>query len=152
MSLLGELKRRNVFKVGAAYLALAWLVLEVSTTVTPLLNLPDWLPRVLLWIGIIGFPFVLVFSWFYELTPEGLERETEAGRPMAASQTSARRLNYITIGLATLAIAFFAYDRFGPRPSAVPPDGGLPGTGSAETPLEQRPVFKAQARQITVFF
>ena len=128
MSFFGELKRRNVFKVGAAYLALAWLVVEVSTTVTPLMNLPDWLPRVLLWIGLIGFPFVLAFSWFYELTPEGLEREDESQRPASASRGGARWLNYVTITLATLAIALFAYDRFGPDTAG-------------DVPLDQRPAI-----------
>ena len=60
MSFFSELRRRNVVKVSLAYLALSWVVIEVTTTVTPLLNLPEWLPSVVVWIGIIGFPFVVV--------------------------------------------------------------------------------------------
>jgi len=139
MSLPGELKRRGVFRVGTAYLALGWLVLEVATTVTPLLGLPEWLPRVLLWIGIIGFPFAAVFSWFYELTPDGLQRE--AAPSSSTSLRNARRLNYVTIVLAGLAIALFAFERFGPgQDQPVPPAGAEAAVGPA-LPLDQRPAI-----------
>ena len=115
MSLLAELKRRNVVKVSMAYLALGWVVIEVTTTVTPVLNLPEWLPSVVVWIGIIGFPFVAVFSWVYELTPEGLKRESEISQPSPAAQRISRWPGFITIGLVALGIVLFSYDRFGPR-------------------------------------
>jgi len=116
-------------------------VLEVSTTVTPLLDLPEWLPRVLLWIGIIGFPFAVVFSWVYELTPDGLRREREAGPAAPPARRVARRLNVVTIILAALAIALFAFDRFGPGPgAATSAPAGAAGSG-ADLPLEQRPAI-----------
>jgi adenylate cyclase len=118
MSFFTELKRRNVVKVSLAYLALSWVVIEVTTTVTPLLNLPEWLPKVAIWIGIIGFPFVAVFSWVYELSPDGLKRESEISHPSPAAQNISRRLYYITIGLVAVAIVLFVFDRFGPRPEA----------------------------------
>src|SRR4249919_3769920 len=77
MRLFGELKRRNVFRASAAYLALGWVVTQVTSTVAPALHLPDWIVPVVVWIGVIGFPFVLVFSWVFELTPEGLKRERD---------------------------------------------------------------------------
>jgi len=141
MSILAELKRRNVFKVSAAYLALGWLVLEVSTTVTPLLNLPEWLPRVLLWIGIIGFPFVVVFSWIYELTPEGLQRDGGEAPVASSVRPAARRLNIITIVLATLAIALFAFDRFGPAPDVATPLPTVTTSSRADQPLDERPAI-----------
>jgi adenylate cyclase len=141
MSFLAELKRRNVIKVSAAYLALGWLVLEVSTTVTPLLNLPEWLPRVLLWIGIIGFPFVVVFSWVYELTPDGLQREGDEAPASSSARPAARRLNVITIILATLAIALFAFDRFGPAPDAVTKAPAAATGDGANLSLDERPAI-----------
>ena len=80
MSLIAELKRRNVFRVSVAYLALGWIVTQVTTTVAPMLHLPEWVGPVVLWIGVIAFPFVVMFSWIYELTPEGLKRESEVDR------------------------------------------------------------------------
>ena len=73
LSLFAELNRRNVLRVGLAYLALGWLVTQVTTTVAPMLHLPDWVGPVVLWIGIIGLPFVVMFAWVYVLTPEGLK-------------------------------------------------------------------------------
>ena len=82
MSLIAELKRRNVFKAGAAYLALGWVVVQVTATVVPALNLPATAVPIVTWIGVIGFPFVIMFSWIYELTPEASSaRATSIMRP-----------------------------------------------------------------------
>jgi len=115
LSLIDELKRRNVFKAGAAYLALGWVVTQVTSTVAPLLHMPEWTAQVVVWIGVIGFPFVIMFSWLYELTPEGLKREREVDRSASITHITSRRLDYIIIGLLVLAIGLFAFDRFVPR-------------------------------------
>ena len=145
MSLFAELKRRNVVKVSAAYLALGWVVVEVTTTVTPLLNLPAWLPTVVLWIGIIGCPFVAAFAWVYELTPDGLRREdavgAEGGSPAPRARRTARRLDYLIFALVALAIALFAYDRFGQRPAAVPSAPAAAEDGSKAQALDGRPAI-----------
>ena len=78
MGFVAELKRRNVFRVGIAYLVLAWVVIQVTDTVSPALNLPDWMLSVVTWFGIIGFPFAVLFAWAFELTPEGLKREIDS--------------------------------------------------------------------------
>jgi len=133
-SFFEQLKRRNVIKVSTAYLALGWVVLEVATTVTPLLNLPEWLPRVLLWIGIIGFPFAVVFSWVYAFTPEGLQRESETDPAAASARPAGRWFNLITLAMVALAITLFAFDRFGPpRNQPAPPRG--------ELSIEERPAI-----------
>jgi len=129
LSLIDELKRRNVFKAGAAYLALGWVVTQVTSTVAPLLHLPDWIGPVVVWIGVIGFPFVILFSWIYELTPEGLKREREVDRSASITHITSRRLDYIIIGLLVLAIGLFAFDRFSPR-KAEP----VVSSGEATTP------------------
>ena len=114
-SLFAELRRRNVFKASAAYLALGWVVVQITTTLVPALNLPSSLVPIVTWIGVIGFPFVIMFSWVYELTPEGLKRESEVDRSASITHVTGRRLDYIIIGLLVLAIGLFAFDRFGPR-------------------------------------
>ncbi len=116
MSLVAELKRRNVFRVSAAYLALGWIVTEVTSTVAPMLHLPEWVPPLVLWIGVIGFPFVVMFSWIYELTPEGLKRESEVEPSASVTQHTARRLDYVIIGLLAVAIGLYGYQAF--RPAA----------------------------------
>jgi TolB-like protein/Tfp pilus assembly protein PilF len=112
LSLIAELKRRNVFRVSAAYLALGWIVTQVTSTVAPWLHLPDWVGPVVLWMGVIAFPFVVVFSWVFELTPEGLKRETEVDRSSSITQHTARRLDYVIIALLVVAIGLYALHEF----------------------------------------
>ena len=81
-----------------AYLALGWVVTQVTSTVAPLLHLPDWMGSVVVWIGVIGFPFVIMFSWIYELTPEGLKRESDVDRSASITHITGRRIDYIIIG------------------------------------------------------
>jgi TolB-like protein/Tfp pilus assembly protein PilF len=116
-SLFAELKRRNVFRACIAYVALGWVVTQVTGTVQPMLHLPEWIGPVVLWIGVIGFPFVIMFSWVYELTPEGLKREREVDRSASITHVTGRRLDYIIIGLLVLAIGLFVFDPFGSRRS-----------------------------------
>ena len=62
MPLIQELQRRNVFKVSAAYLALGWVITQVTATVAPFLRLPEWTVPLVVWVGVIGFPCVVLFS------------------------------------------------------------------------------------------
>lgn len=145
MSLIAELKRRNVFRVAVAYLALGWIVTEVTATVAPMLNLPEWVGPVVLWIGIAGFPFVVLFSWIYELTPEGLKRESEIDPSASVTQHTARRLDYVIILLLVVVIGLYAYQAFRPAADshktviARATPGGEPGTTAPES-VEDRSV------------
>ena len=88
MTLLAELKRRNVLKVGAAYAVVAWLLVQVAATVSPQLNLPEWAPRLVTLMLMLGFPIALLVAWFLEHTPEGVKVETASAgnkRVVAAS-------------------------------------------------------------------
>ena len=111
MSLFQELKRRNVFRVGIAYLALAWLLVEVADTLFPAFGIPDWAFRFLVIMLIFGFVPTLIFSWAYEITPEGVKRETEVVRDRSITHHTAKRLDMLTIGLILVAIGFIAVDR-----------------------------------------
>jgi len=137
-SLFAELRRRNVFKAGAAYLALGWVVVQITATLVPALNLPSSLVPIVTWIGVIGFPFVIMFSWIYELTPEGLKREREVDRSSSITHITSRRLDYIIIGLMVLAIGLFAFDRFVPRRVESP-------AASREAPTPAGPTASAPA-------
>jgi TolB-like protein/Tfp pilus assembly protein PilF len=76
MGIIAELKRRSVFKVGAVYAAIAWLLVEVSATTFPMLRLPEWAPTLVLVVLMIGFPIALILAWAFEVTPEGIQRDT----------------------------------------------------------------------------
>ena len=83
MSLFKELNRRNVFKVGIAYVVVAWLVLQVADVLFNNLQAPAWVFRVLLVFLVVGFPIAVLFAWAFELTPEGLRRESTADKEEA---------------------------------------------------------------------
>ena len=112
MGLLSELKRRNVFRVGIAYLLFAWIVVQVTSTVAPILQLPDWTLAFVLWIGVVGLPFVLIFAWAFELTPEGIKREKDVDRSQSITTTTAQKINHAVIGLLAVAVIFLMVDNY----------------------------------------
>ena len=112
MSLLRELRRRNVIRVGAAYVALSWLVIQVVETLFPMFGLSDAAARAVVIILAIGFLPVLVFAWVFELTPEGLRRESEVDHDSAASRRMTRRLDRLVMVFLALALGYFALDKF----------------------------------------
>ena len=83
MSLIAELKRRNVFRVGAAYGIVGWLLLEVASVVLPALNVPNWALSFLVFLVAAGFPLALILAWAFEMTPDGIKREAEVDRAEA---------------------------------------------------------------------
>ena len=112
MSLFNELKRRNVFKVAAAYIIVGWLLLHVSDTLVPALRLPDWFHSGVAFLLIIGFPVALIFAWAFEMTPEGLKKEKDVERGQSVTHITGRKLDFAIIGLLVLALAYFAFDKF----------------------------------------
>lgn len=97
MSLVAELRRRSVFKVAAAYLVVGWLLTEVLTTILPELGAPVWAPRAVILIFAFGFIPAVVFSWFYELTPEGIKRDDEVVHDESAPHKTSRKFEYFTV-------------------------------------------------------
>lgn len=120
MSFFAELKRRNVIKAAGAYVALGWLVVQATDTLAPALNLPDFTLPLVTWIGIVGFPFVLMFSWVYELTPEGIKRESEVDRSQSITHVTSRRLDYLIIAMLAVAIGLFVLQYLRPPVAQVP--------------------------------
>ncbi|QBY03286.1 hypothetical protein E2K93_02375 [Thalassotalea sp. HSM 43] len=112
MSFWQELKRRNVVKVAVAYLALAWLVLQVTSIVVPAFELPEQVNRIVIFIGLIGFPFAIFFAWAYELTPGGLKKTTHVSNDESITNITGRRLDFIIIGLLSVTLLFVVWDNY----------------------------------------
>jgi len=104
-SFWGELKRRNVFRVGIAYLAGAWLLLQVADLVVPTFEAPSWVMQALIYAAALGFPFALLLAWFYEWTPEGIKAASEVEATGTVKFTG-RKLDFVIIGLLVLAVGF----------------------------------------------
>jgi len=107
-----ELKHRNVMRVAIAYLAIAWLLIQIAETLFPIFGQSDTLIRLVAISLIIGFPLVLIFSWLYELTPEGLKLERDVDRARSIVQHTGKKLDRAIIIVLTLALGYFAFDKF----------------------------------------
>jgi hypothetical protein len=112
MSLIAELKRRNVFRVGVAYAIVGWLLIEVASVLLPTFDAPDWVMKAFSSLVILGFPLTLVIAWAFELTPEGIKRDTAVDPADSIRHVTGRRLDFIIIGVLVLAVAYFAVDKF----------------------------------------
>lgn len=104
MSLVAELRRRNVFRVAAAYLVVGWLLTEVLTTILPTLGAPEWASRAVILIFAFGFIPAVVLSWFFEITPDGIKRDSDVDRDQPGLQRTARRVDQVTIVTAVILI------------------------------------------------
>lgn len=112
MSVWGELRRRNVVKVGVAYLIVAWLIAQVVSVVEAPMGLPDWFDTAVLVLLAIGFPLALLLAWAYELTPEGIRKTRRVPLEDSLSHIGGQRLNYIVTALLVLAVGFMAVDNY----------------------------------------
>ena len=135
MSFIGELKRRNVTKVAAFYLVAAWVVLQVAEVVFEVVQVPDEWLRFILAVLVIGFPVALVFSWIYEMTPDGIKREKDIDRSQSITGETGRRINVAIVVLLIIAIGFMLFDRLVPR-QAVDPLADVVIERDSEAPSE----------------
>ena len=109
MSFFAELKKRNVYRVAAFYVIVSWLVLQAADVFTSFLPLPEWTGRLIFLLLVIGFPVSLVLAWAFELTPEGLRRDTD-GETDRQDDTGRRKKRNFPIYVAVIAIlAYIGY-------------------------------------------
>lgn len=121
MSLFDELKRRNVFRVAVGYIITAWLLLQFVDLVLENVNAPDWVMQVFMLALAIGFPLAVFFAWAFEMTPEGVKRESEVDRSKSITTKTGRKMNRNIIIAMALALIYFAYDKFsGPLQDSLP--------------------------------
>ena len=111
-SFFAELKRRNVLRAATLYAAGAWLLVQVATQVFPFFHIDEWIVRWIIVAAVIGFPFALVLSWFYELTPEGFKRESEVEQSESLTYSTGRKLDFWIIGVLTVAVVMLLADKF----------------------------------------
>ena len=76
-TLFAELKRRNVYKVAVAYAVVAWVLIQAASIFFPAFDAPPWVMKIFIIVIIFGFPVALIFSWAFEITPEGIKLESE---------------------------------------------------------------------------
>ena len=141
MSVLAELQRRNVIRMAGLYLVGAWLVVQVAETLLPIFGTPAWVLKTLVVLLAIGFVPALVFSWLFELTPEGLKRDAEVTPAQSSASTTGRRMDRLIIAGLVAVVALFAADRFwlGQGEQGKPGSEYSSGTEPVATSPESRP-------------
>ena len=112
MSFFAELKRRNVFRVGAAYVVVAWLAIEVSDTIFPRLGLPDWTVTFVIALLLLAFPVALFLAWAFELTPEGVKRTEEVEPQASVTPQTGRNIDKLILLGMVVVVAVIVADRF----------------------------------------
>ena len=129
-----ELKRRNVFRVGAAYAVVGWLTIEVIDTLAPRMAMPEWVPGFFIILVLIGFPIALLFSWAFEMTPEGLKKTVEVETGESITATTGQKINFVIIAALAAVVLF---QQFAPSLSTIASfgDSGAEPIGIAVLPF-----------------
>ena len=111
-SFFAELKRRNIYRAAAIYAASAWLLMQVAGQVLPTFHGPEWVLRWIMIAAAIGFPFWIAFAWFYEITPEGIKRESEIEPHESITAHTGKRMDRWIIAILAVAVVLLLTDRF----------------------------------------
>ena len=122
LSFIGELKRRNVVRVGIAYAIIGWILVQIGEAVFPAFEVPDAVFRGLVILLILGLPAVLVFAWVFEITPEEIKREKDIDREVSITAVTGRKLDRLIITVLSIAVVLLLVDRFVARA----PEAGAP--------------------------
>ncbi len=104
---LGELQRRNVYRVAVTYAVVSWVLIQIATQVFPFFGIPNWAVRLVVLLLILGFPVALILAWAFELTPEGIKRTEDVPIHESIRHHTGRKLLALAAVAAALAVALF---------------------------------------------
>jgi adenylate cyclase len=131
-----ELKRRNIYKVAVAYAVVAWLLIQAASIFFPAFDAPPWVMKLFIIVIIFGFPVALIFSWAFEITPEGIKLESEIQPSKSIKRRTGRKIVAMTIALAVVAAGLFVYQLVRSKSIVTP---------RPVTQPEARPGFQSEA-------
>ena len=109
--LFQEMKRRNVVRVGVAYIVVGWVVVQIAQVLFEAFGTPDWVIKTVIVLIGIGFPFALLFAWAFELTPEGLKKTREVDLSTSITHNTGRKLDFVIIATLAIALVYFIWER-----------------------------------------
>jgi len=138
VSFINELKRRNVFRMGIAYVVVAWVLLQAIDFTLDIISAPNWVMQVFFLAAVAGLPVVLIFSWVFEITPEGIKRESEVDRSQSVTQNTGRKLDRTIISFLALAVILLLGERFMHRGNDAP-SSAAPAANAEQTMIVQEP-------------
>ena len=114
MSLFAELKRRNVVRVGVAYIVIGWVLAQVAEFAFENFGTPEWVLKTVVVLLLLGLPLALFFAWAFEMTPEGVKREKDVDRSESITHATGRKLDFVIIGTLFIAVVYFVWERQNP--------------------------------------
>ena len=141
MNFFSELKRRNVYKVAVAYAVVTWLLIQAASIFLPAFDAPPWVMKIFIVVIIFGFPVALIFSWAFEITPEGIKLESDIDPNKSIKRRTGRKIVAVTIALAVVAASLFVYQVVRSRSTSMP----LNNAGAARTEAATAPPNKSIA-------
>lgn len=136
MSFFEELKRRNVVRVGIAYVLMAWLLLQAADFVLDLIDAPNWVIQAFALLLALGLPVTLFLAWAFELTPEGVKRESEIDRTQSITHKTGRKLDFAIIGFLLAVIVLMGLERW-----YSSPDGPSGSSVDSVTAVQEAPAI-----------
>ncbi len=132
VSFFAELKRRNVVRVGLAYVIVGWLLAQVAEFAAENFGAPDWVLKMFVIFLVLGLPMALFFAWAFELTPEGIMLEKHVEREESITHQTGRKLDFVIIAVMAIALIYMVADKFIGEPeiteiteTAVPEDKSI---------------------------
>ena len=137
MGFYNELKRRNVFRVGIAYIVGAWLLVQAADLALDVIGAPDIVLRSVVVLLALGFFPAVIFAWAFEMTPEGLKRESEVDRSQSITGHTGKKLNVVTIVMVIAAVGFVIVERYLPGRTS-------PASEATTQKVQQEPAVQAQ--------
>ena len=150
MTFFQELRRRNVFRVGIAYVLAAWVLLQGVDFVLDLIEAPGWILQVFALAAAVGLPVVLIFSWVFEMTPEGLKRESQIDRSRSITPQTGRKLDRVIIAFLALAVVALLADRLVNHSGEQPAESASAAQAAPERPGSEIPASQAALRSVAV--
>ena len=138
-----ELKRRNVYRVAAAYGVIAWLLIQAASILFPTFEAPGWVMKAFIVAIVLGFPVALLLAWAFELTPQGVKRTEEVSPGQSIARSTGPKLDFAIMGVLALAVALLLFDRF--RPKRQTHASGIVDKSVAVLPFENLSEDKANA-------
>ena len=131
-----ELKRRNVVRVGIAYIVVGWIVFQIGEVMFPTFGTPDWVFKTIILVIAVGFPFALIFAWAFELTPEGVKKTRDVNVAVSVTTATGRKLDFLIIAALVVALGYFLWERQIPTDSPAHRPDSVAGFVAAVEAIE----------------
>src|SRR5438270_6443592 len=149
-SFFAELKRRNVYKVAVAYAVVAWLLIQAASILLPTFDAPPWVMKVFVLVIVLGFAPAVIFSWAFEITPEGIKRESEVEANKSLTRYTGRKIVGITVIVAVLAAGLMVFQLLRPKLHSQL-EGGAPATPASPSLAGARPSIPEKSIAVLPF-